>query len=1074
MQKAVLHFIALCDNMTNVNKAFKTAYNAVSAACIKKECDAMFYKKNNTEKLDDLLFKSPTSEYRGAPFWAWNCRLEKEELLRQIDIFKEMGLGGFHMHVRTGMATKYLSDEYIDFIKACTNKAKQDKMLAYLYDEDRWPSGSAGGYVTSESDEYRKKMLRLTTVPYVSSNKAAVQHGYGTENLRTEEGTYLTCFDVLLDENGCLKSYKVIEKDDNAEGTKWYAYVDLGEKSTWFNNQSYIDTLSKPAMDRFIDITYNAYLKSVGDEFGKTVPSIFTDEPQVSMKDRLEYSTDKKDVTIPWTTTLPETFKKAYGVDLVSHIPEIFWELPNGEVSQVRYQYHDHVAERFAEAFADNCGKWCGEHGIMLTGHMMEEQNLISQTRALGEVMRNYRGFQQPGIDILCAGRELTTAKQAQSAVHQYGREGMLSELYGVTGWDFDLRSHKLHGDWQAAYGVTVRVQHLSWVSMKGEAKRDYPASISYQSPWYKEYHNVEDHFARVNTALTRGKPLVKVGVIHPVESCWLHWGPNDLQGSTLDELNKNFLNCAKWFAEMLIDYDYISESLLPSLCKNGGAPLKVGKMEYDAIVVPGCDTLRSTTLQRLEEFKNAGGKLIFMGKAPRFCDAVRSDRGEKLFEKSTHIDFTKNSLCDALEDERLLKVRYSDGRAADRYCHQLRRDGDGVWLFLAQCTDPESRYVSKCYSLQIALRGEYDVTLYNTENGDITPLESRVQNGFTVFDYNLYDYGSLLIYYSPRTAADSDVCKKSETKAVAEKKQIATPYETEFTLSEPNVVLLDMAEFKLDDGDYEPTEEILRLDSKLRERLGMNLAGGFVAQPWTMPDEVPQHTVTLRFTIETEIEVNDAELALEDADKAEIKLNGKQIEKKTDGWYVDKSIEKVKLPTLEAGTHYIEVTLPFGERTNTEWCYLLGTFGVEVNGRKKTIKALPKTLCFGDIVPQGLPFYGGNVTYKLPVKAHKKPLTLHVPHYVGGIVTAEVNGKKQAIMTPPYNAVLEPCDKDCTVDLTLYGNRFNSFGQVHATDITFRWIGPQLWRTEGDEWSYEYLLRKTGIFSSPVLFEEK
>ncbi len=209
------------------------------------------------------------------------------------------------------------------------------------------------------------------------------------------------------------------------------------------------------------------------------------------------------------------------------------------------------------------------------------------------------------------------------------------------------------------------------------------------------------------------------------------------------------------------------------------------------------------------------------------------------------------------------MKVRYSDGRAADRYCHQLRRDGDGVWLFLAQCTDPESRYVSKCYSLQIALRGEYDVTLYNTENGDITPLESRVRNGFTVFDYNLYDYGSLLLYYSPRTAADSGVCKKSETKAVAEKKQIATPYETEFTLSEPNVVLLDMAEFKLDDDDYEPTEEILRLDSKLRERLGMNLAGGFMAQPWTMPDEVPQHTVTLRFTIETEIEVNDAELAL-------------------------------------------------------------------------------------------------------------------------------------------------------------------------------------------------------------------
>lgn len=52
---------------------------------------------------------------------------------------------------------------------------------------------------------------------------------------------------------------------------------------------------------------------------------------------------------------------------------------------------------------------------------------------------------------MLYDSRELNTAKQAQSAVHQYGREGMLSELYGVTGWEFDFRGHKLAGDWQAA-----------------------------------------------------------------------------------------------------------------------------------------------------------------------------------------------------------------------------------------------------------------------------------------------------------------------------------------------------------------------------------------------------------------------------------------------------------------------------------------------------------------------------------------------------------------------------------------------------------------------------------------------
>ena len=70
----------------------------------------MIYKHNNSERLDMELFKNPTSEYRGAPFWAWNCKLEKDELIRQIEDFKKMGFGGFFMHPRSGLDVPYLSD----------------------------------------------------------------------------------------------------------------------------------------------------------------------------------------------------------------------------------------------------------------------------------------------------------------------------------------------------------------------------------------------------------------------------------------------------------------------------------------------------------------------------------------------------------------------------------------------------------------------------------------------------------------------------------------------------------------------------------------------------------------------------------------------------------------------------------------------------------------------------------------------------------------------------------------------------------------------------------------------------
>ena len=153
----------------------------------------------------------------------------------------------------------------------------------------------------------------------------------------------------------------------------------------------------------------------------------------------------------------------------------------------------------------------------------------------------------------------------------------MLSELYGVTNWDFDFRNHKLGGDWQAALGVTIRVHHLTWVSMEGEAKRDYPACIGYQSPWYRKYKKIEDYFSRLNTALVRGTPFVKIGVIHPIESYWLKWGNEETTGAVREEMDKAFSDLTSWLLYGLLDFDFISESLLEEQSRNGegGIPRK-------------------------------------------------------------------------------------------------------------------------------------------------------------------------------------------------------------------------------------------------------------------------------------------------------------------------------------------------------------------------------------------------------------------------------------------------------------------------------------------------------------------
>ena len=45
------------------------------------------YPKND-QPFDEALFRNPTEEYRGAPFWSWNTKLKKSRLKEQIAVYE--------------------------------------------------------------------------------------------------------------------------------------------------------------------------------------------------------------------------------------------------------------------------------------------------------------------------------------------------------------------------------------------------------------------------------------------------------------------------------------------------------------------------------------------------------------------------------------------------------------------------------------------------------------------------------------------------------------------------------------------------------------------------------------------------------------------------------------------------------------------------------------------------------------------------------------------------------------------------------------------------------------------------
>lgn len=980
-------------------------------------------------------------------------------------------MGGFHIHVRVGLDTEYLGSEFMDCVKACVEKARREGLLVWLYDEDRWPSGAAGGLVTQDP-RFRQRLLLFTP------------------DARRPEAK-LASYGVTL-KDGRLAAYRtLLDCESLAAGERgWFAYCVQQEPISWFNGQTYLDTLNPEAVAKFIETTHEAYKRAVGKDFGGVIPAMFTDEPQFSdygVSQSLAFAAEAKELRIPYTDDFPESYRAAHGVDFFSTLPELFWELPAGKLSPARHRYHDHAAERFVSAFSDTLGKWCGENHLCLTGHLMTEPFLGSQTLAVGEAMRHYRAFQLPGIDLLGDTRgEYTTAKQAQSVARQYGRPGVLSELYGVTGWDFDFAGHKAQGDWQAALGITVRVQHLSWVSMLGEAKRDYPASIFHQSPWYRRYRVVEDHFARLNAALTRGTPVARVGLLHPLESYWLVDGPLEQTAVARAEQEGWFQDAINWLLFGQLDFDYLSESLLPRLCQAGdlrpGSGFRVGEAAYDVVVVPPLLTMRSSTLERLRAFAQAGGRVLFAGPAPGLVDALPSEDARDFAATRERIAFSKGALLDALESLRDVDVRLAGGARFDKLFYQLRQDGANRILFLCD-TEQRGHSGQDC---QVMLKGEWALELLDTHSGAITPLAADYADGKTCFEHTFFPHGHLLLRLRPGRREQGlrpapQVCRYQERDIL-----VRFPERVPVALSEPNALLLDQAEWRLNGGPWRPKEELLRVGAAARKTLGLGASfdGGMV-QPWVAAkegrdDKKVQGTLELRFSIDSETAVAGARLAAELAVGETIAFDGEPIATQPDGWWVDEAITTVPLPAFAAGKHELLLRIPLTRAFSLEWCYLLGDFGVSVAGRGAKIIPGLRELAFGDITRQGLPFYTGNITYHCPVGLPGDELTLSVPRFRGAMIDVAVDGRALTpIAFSPYRCRLDGVGAgERTIDLTLYGTRGNAFNPLHWTGLTTRVApgacpGPEAWRTGGDDWTYEYRLLEMGILSTPALVRQ-
>ncbi len=1040
-----------------------------------RTADRAYYPASR-QPLTDAGFATPAVEYGGVPFWSWNGRLERDRLLSQMDDQVAMGMGGFQPHSRIGLETPYLGAEWFGHLKAVVDHAAELGRRVWIYDEDRWPSGYAGGLATAEPWA-RAQYVRFTR--QAEAPDAATQARQWAWTRRDGSGRLLARYAIDQDAQGRITACRRLAEGETAGATTWYAFHETSGSSNWFNGTAYLDTLNPQAVARFTATTHEQYAKHLGPDLGGTVAAFFTDEPSVTPFTSLPSgNAPGGDGIVAWTGDLPASFASAHGAavgDLLDRLPEIFLDRADGLHAELRWRFHDHLAERFG-AFHRGLQAFCEKHGVLNSGHLMAEDTLIDQHKWLGEAMRHYRHYHIPGIDNLCDLYQPLTAKQAQSVARQDGREGVMSELYGVTDWPFSAAGHKRQGDWQAALGITVRVHHLAWYTMAGHAKRDYPASIDRRLPWWQEYRFVEDHFARVNALMTRGTPICRVAVIHPIESQWVLAGPVDASRADQVDLDTGFQNILKDLLHGLIDADLVAESLLPAQCPHpnpgpgeSGPRLAVGRMAYELVVLPPMRTIRSTTLDRLEAFAAAGGRIVAVGGLPALVDGRPDPRAGRLPVQV--VNPSRSHLLAAVESVREIAITTDDGAGLGQCLYQLRQDGAERHLFLCSTaqsgsgipTWPWDRVPESC---SVRLRGTWNVILADSQSGERRALAHRHVDGWTEVLWQPNAAGSLLLTLRPTSARVTAALAKPQR--WQRHTDLADPVRLE--LAEPNVLTLSLAEARVDGGAWLSRREIGLAEDALRQQIGLPPRRGDRRQPWTLPRSHVQHRAHLRFTIDCTVALTGVRLAAEGSPG--ITLDGRPVTAPADGSWIDPCLATTPLPPLTVGRHELVLDLPLVDERTLEWAYLLGDFGVSVSGAHARLTAPQASFSWGDLGRQGLPFYGGNVVYRCRFTAPGGPLRLAVPWFDAPLLAVDLDGKRVGrIAYAPFRLDLGEVPKgEHDLALIAFGHRRNHLGALHCRQPGLLWWGPDTFERTNDTGVQEWQLVPTGIATAPFV----
>ena len=952
-------------------------------------------------------FKDPSADFRSAPLAVWNSKVTEAEVERTMRELKEAGFGGLFIHPRPGMITEYLGDEWFSLYKHAVEFGKEIGMNVWIYDENSYPSGFAGGHVPQEMPESYNQGQGLALTK--------------AELLPEDTAPYYMC---LKKENDAWKD--ITDQIADYKGTKgeYYLYKKtyMG-KSDWYGGYSYVDLLVPGVTEKFLEVTMkNGYEKKFKEDFGSSIKGIFSDEPNISSPGGLR-----------WTPDLFEVFQQKWGYDLKPLLPLL--EEETGDWKKVRHNYMETLLQLFIDRWSKPFHQYCEENKLEWTGHYWEHGWPYMNDGP--DNMAMYAWHQTPAIDMLfnqfdekspvAQFGNVRSVKELRSVANQMGYSRTLSETYGGGGWDETFKDFKRLGDWEYVLGVNFMNQHLAHMTLTGARKYDYPPVFTYHSPWWADYKSQNDYFARLSLLMSKGVQQNDILVIEPNATLWSYYS-HTKSSPKLMEVGQAFQDFITTLEKGQVEYDLGSENIIKDHGVVADGKFVVGKVAYTTVVLPPMmETLNKPTFDLLQNFVQQGGRVITFS-SPTLVDGAENTAWKTLLggQSVTSVPRLTNEVIRDTFSNADCRFSFSGGNLY----HQRRQFTDGELLFLVNSSMDEA------VDGTVTVNGKSAVQM-DAMSGNIYTYPSTKADGKLTMKFHLEPAGSLLLYSSK-----GSLKSYPEIPAVAGSTPVQAISPVQVTRLKDNALNVDFCDVSVNGKTTKNVYFAQAADIAFREY-------GFTnGNPWNTSVQYKRNildrdtfktggfTTTYRFKVNDKFDYSNMKLVAERPELFTVKINGEQVKPIPGEWWLDRSFGVYSIGgQVKTGINIVELSVsPMSIFAEIEPVYIVGDFAVIPEQTGWSISAPVKNLTLGSWKAQKQPFYSWGVSYskEYEVKSLSTPYAVQLNDWKGTLAEVYVNDQKAGIIAyDPYRLDITSYLKEGKnkVDVRVIGSHKNLLG---------------------------------------------